>query len=65
MSALKFVVKFRNYQTFENVLPYCVMSCFERVAGVLTSAEGAKLLVGIMFDGDKMFKFVHFLKIFL
>jgi len=58
-------VKFRNYQTFENILPYCVMSSCVRVAGVLTSVAGAKLLDKIMFDGDKMFKFVHFLKIFL
>jgi len=58
-------VKFRNYQTFENVLPYCVISCFVRVAGVLTSVAGAKLLVKIMFDEDKMLKFVHFLKIFV
>lgn len=58
-------VKCRNYQTFENVLSYCVMSCFVKVAGVLTSVAGAKLLVEIMFDGDKMFKFVHFLKMIL
>jgi hypothetical protein len=36
-----------------------------RVAGVLTSVAGANLLVEIMFDVDKVFKFVHFLKIFL
>ena len=41
------------------------MSSCVRVAGVLTSVAGAKLLDKIMFDGDKMFKFVHFLKIFL
>jgi hypothetical protein len=57
-------LKFRNYQTFENVLLYHVMSCFVRVAGVLTSVAGAKLSVENMFDGDEMSKFVHCVKIF-
>jgi len=45
-------VKFRNYQTFKNLLPYCVMSCFVRVAVILTNVTGAKLLVELMFDDD-------------
>lgn len=40
------------------------MSCFVRVAGVLTSVAGAKLSVENMFDGDEMSKFVHCVKIF-
>lgn len=59
-------LKFRNYyQTFENVLLYHIMSCFVRVAVVLTSAAGVKLLVENMFDGDEMSKAVHFVKIFM
>lgn len=58
-------LKFRNYHTFENVLLYHIMSRFVRVAVVLTSAAGAKLLVENMFDGDEMSKVVHFVKIYL
>jgi len=35
------------------------------MAGVLTSVAGAKLVVEIMFGGDKMLKICAFFKIFL
>lgn len=38
------------------------MSYFVRVAGVLTSVAGAKLIVEIMFDGDKNVQICAFFK---